>query len=93
MNIKRVLWSDPVLNKLRSFNSKYFTPEETYDYIAQLVMEVEDLLLTGAFKKAYLEEYGKYKNVSRIVIKKFRIYFKLFGDDVVIIAILFPGEK
>lgn len=34
-----------------------------------------------------------YKAVTRIVIKRFRIYYKLIDHDVVILAVLFPGEN
>lgn len=82
----------PILDKLRSFTSTHFSPEETYDYIIQLIIEVEDLLLNHTLSKAYTEEFGKYKGISRIV-KKFRIYFKLVDHHIIIVALLFPGEN
>jgi hypothetical protein len=41
----------------------------------------------------YTEELGKYRGITRIVVKKFRVYYKLSENDVVILAVLFPGEK
>jgi hypothetical protein len=58
-----------------------------------LFLETEDLLKNPIIGKTYTEEFGKYKGISRVVIKKFQIYFKPVDDNVLIIAILFPGEN
>jgi plasmid stabilization system protein ParE len=68
-------------------------PSETLDFISQLVLETEELLKNPFVGKVYTEEFGKYKGISRIVIKKFQIYFKQVENDIVIIAILFSGEN
>jgi hypothetical protein len=93
MIAEKVEWPEPVLNKLRSFTSQHFSPEEIYDYIVQLIIEAEDLLLNQVLSKSYIEESGVYKGFSRIVIKKSRIYFKLIDRNIVVAAVLFPGEK
>jgi plasmid stabilization system protein ParE len=92
MDTLNVIWTPAVREKLIEFRSSRFTPEETLDFISQLVLETEDLLKNPLLGKAYTEEFGKYKGISRIVIKKFQIYFKQVNNDIVIIAILFPGE-
>ncbi|WP_156396464.1 hypothetical protein [Paenibacillus sp. Soil724D2] len=33
MNSNQVIWPEPIVEKLRSFRSQHFTPEETYDFI------------------------------------------------------------
>ena len=43
--------------------------------------------------KTYTEEFGKYKGISRIVVRKFQFYFKIVDHEVLIIAALFPGEN
>ncbi len=93
MENRNVVWTPTVRDKLISFRSLRFTPEETLDYISQLVIETEDLLKNPLLGKAYTEEVGEYKGISRIVIKKFQIYFRQRRNDLVIIAILFPGEN
>jgi plasmid stabilization system protein ParE len=93
MESRNVIWTPTVREKLIEFRSSRFTPEETLDYISQLVLETEDLLKNPLIGKAYTEEFGKYKGISRIVIKKFQIYFKHVNNDIVISAILFPGEN
>lgn len=93
MESRNVIWTPAVRKKLIGFRSSRFTPEETLDFISQLVLEIEELLKNPLIGKVYTEEFGKYKGISRIVIKKFQIYFKQFDNDIVIIAILFPGEN
>jgi plasmid stabilization system protein ParE len=93
MATRNVIWTPAVREKLIEFRSLRFTPEETLDFICQLILETEDLLKNSLIGKAYTEEFGKYKGISRIVIKKFQVYFKPVNNDIVIIAILFPGEK
>ncbi|ENH96085.1 hypothetical protein J416_12809 [Gracilibacillus halophilus YIM-C55.5] len=84
---------DPaVKEKLTLFRSERFTPKETLDFISQFIIETEDLLKNRIIGKTYTEEVGKYKGVTRIVIKRFRVYYKWIENDVVILAILFPGE-
>ena len=43
--------------------------------------------------KTYTEQFGKYKGISRIVVRKLKIYFKQIDNDFVIIGLLFPGEN
>ncbi|MBS4031020.1 MAG: hypothetical protein KGZ63_06315 [Clostridiales bacterium] len=43
--------------------------------------------------RAYTEEVGDYRGVSRVLVKKFRIYYQQIHNDIVIVAILFPGSK
>lgn len=93
METRNVIWTPAVRQKLIRFRSSRFTPEETLDFISQLVLETQDFFKNPLIGKAYTEEFGKYKGISRIVIKKFQIYFKQVNNDIVIIAILFPGEN
>ena len=93
MNSRNVIWPISVRGKLIQFRSIRYTPEETFDFIAQLILEIEDLLKNKAIGRAYTEEFGKYKGISRIVVKKFRIYFEQINNDIIIVAILFPGEN
>lgn len=90
---RNVIWSPAVKEKLTQFRSDRFTPEETLDFISQFILETEELLNNRIIGKSYTEEFGKYKGITRIVVKKFRVYYKLFNDNVVILAILFPGEN
>lgn len=67
-------------------------PDETLDYIAQFIMETEGVLSNLTVSQHYTEEFGEFKGISRIVIRKFRVYFEVSGHDVVILAVKFPGE-
>lgn len=93
MNSRNIIWLPNVRDKLTKFRSPRFTPEETFDFISQIVLETEDLLKNAVVGRTYTEESGEYKGVSRVVIKKFRIYFEQADKDIVIVAILFPGEN
>ncbi|WP_100407758.1 type II toxin-antitoxin system RelE/ParE family toxin [Bacillus solitudinis] len=90
---RNVIWSPAVKEKLTQFRSERFTPEETLDFISQFIIETEDLLKNSIIRKTYTEEIGKYKGITRVVIKKFRVYYKLIDNDVVILAVLFLGEN
>ncbi|KPL60257.1 type II toxin-antitoxin system RelE/ParE family toxin [Rossellomorea vietnamensis] len=93
MRSRYVVWTPIVREKLKAFRSERFTPFETLDFISQVVLETEDLLKNPVLGKSYKEEAGKYKGISRIVIKKFQFYFKQVDNEVLIIAVLFPGEN
>jgi hypothetical protein len=58
-----------------------------------MILETEAVLFIPVLSKAYTEESGPYAGLSRIVVKKFRIYFEHNENDIVILAVLFPGEK
>lgn len=88
-----VLWSPAVRNKLSQFRSERFSPEETFDFISQLILETDAVLSNPLLSKAYTEEGGTYAGLSRIVMKRFRIYFEQLEHEVLIVAVLFPGEK
>jgi len=75
------------------FRSEHFTPEETFDYISQIIIETESLLLNPIFGKAYTEISGDYAGLSRVVVKKFRVYFEVDDNKIVVVAVMFPGEK
>ncbi len=72
---------------------KDLLPEETLNFISQIIIETEELLKNPIIGKTYTEEFGKYRGISRIVVKKFKIYYKQFDNDIVIIGLLFPGES
>jgi plasmid stabilization system protein ParE len=92
MKSRKIVWLPVVRDKLVQFRSIRFTPEETFDFISQLVLETEDLLRNPVLGKAYTEEFGKYKGISRIIVKKFRVYYQEINNEIIILAILFPGE-
>lgn len=93
MNERNVIWSPAVKEKLTQFRSEKYTHEETFDYISRFILEIEELLANSIIVKSYTEEIGKYKGISRMVVKKFRVYYKFTQNDVVILAVLFPGEN
>ncbi|MFF3022667.1 hypothetical protein ACFVRR_08380 [Gottfriedia sp. NPDC057948] len=64
MIFRNVIWPLSVRNKLTQYRSIRFTPEETFDFISQLVLETEDLLKNEVIGKAYTEEYGNYNGIS-----------------------------
>jgi hypothetical protein len=88
-----ILWPPAVRSKLSQFRSERFSPEETFDFISQLILETEAVLTNPIIGKAYTEENGTYVGLSRIVVKRFRIYFEQRENEVWIVAVLFPGEK
>jgi hypothetical protein len=59
MNSRKVVWLSLVRDKLVQYRSKRFTPEETFDFISQFVLETEDLLKNPVLGKVYTEEFGK----------------------------------
>ncbi len=67
--------------------------KKLFNYVAQLILETEDLLLNPVLSRSYTEEFGKFKGFSRVVVKNFRIYFQVIEQDIVITAILFSGEQ
>lgn len=93
MNSRIVIWLPIVREKLIEFRGPRFSPEETFDFISQIILETEDLLKNDVVTKTYTEELGKYKGISRVVIRKFRVYYEQINNDIVIVAILFPGES
>ncbi|UFT98717.1 hypothetical protein KO561_16185 [Radiobacillus kanasensis] len=93
MEERNVIWSPAVKEKLIQFRSERFTTEETFDFITQFILETEKLLGNSIIRKSYIEENGEFKGISRVVIKKFRVYYKLIGNEAIILAILFPGEN
>lgn len=78
---RTVVWSKSSLDKLGSFRSRHFTPDESYDFIAQIILEAEDLLGNSALTKTYTEELGRYKRLSRVVIRRFKIYYKKYRQS------------
>jgi hypothetical protein len=58
-----------------------------------LVLEIENILSNPLISKTYTEEFGKFARISRVVIKKFKIYYEIGNSDVVIISIVSPGEN
>lgn len=89
---RNVIWLPSVREKLSRFRSEHFTAEETLDFILTFVIETEELLKSKFIGRTYTEEFGHYKGLSRIVIRKFRVYYKKDQDNIIILAILFPGE-
>ncbi|WP_235062647.1 hypothetical protein [Thalassobacillus devorans] len=50
-----VVWTPAVREKLTEFRSKRFTPLETLDFVAQVVLETEDLVKNPVVNKTYTE--------------------------------------
>ena len=93
MKVCQIIWPGPVRNKLLAFRSERFTSEETHDYIVQIILEMESLLLNPVLSKVYTEEAGEYAGFMRLVVRKFRSYIESVEDDAVVVAVKFPGEK
>ncbi len=93
MDDLNVVWLPTVKEKLLQFRSIHFTSEETLDFIYSFIMDIEELLKNYIVGQTYTEEVGPYQGLSRIVIRKFRVYYQKDHNNIVILAILFPGEK
>lgn len=93
MKVHQVIWPAPVRNKLLAFRSEHFTPEETHEYIVQIILETESLLQNPVLSKVYIEETGGYAGFMRLVVRKFRFYIEPVEDDAVVVAVKYPGEK
>lgn len=89
----QILWTPEVRRKLLTFRSEFFSAEETLKYIIELINEVEGFLQNGIVKETYKEEFGEFKGLSRMVIRKHRIYYQKDQDSIIILAILFAGES
>ncbi|MBP1968515.1 plasmid stabilization system protein ParE [Virgibacillus natechei] len=90
--MKHVVWSETAENKVIFYKSEHYTVEETRDFIARLMSDIESLLLNPFLSKRYLEDQGKYKGVSRIVLHKFIFYYKKVDDEIIVLAVKYPGE-
>lgn len=64
MEDRNVIWLPVVQNKLSQYRSEYFTPEETLDFISQMILEVNALLKNPVLTQAYKEEFGLYEGLS-----------------------------
>lgn len=56
MTSRHVTWPSPVRNKLLTFRSPHFTPEETLAFIAQFILNTEDILTNEIVGQFYTEE-------------------------------------
>lgn len=92
MAVRNLVWLPQVKRKLVQFRSERFSAEETLDFISQFILETQSLLENPVLSKAYTEETGEFTGMSRVVIRNFRVYFEQIENDVVIVAVLFPGE-
>jgi len=93
MSSRTIIWLPRVKRKIVQYRSVRFSPEETYDYIAQTVLEVEALLSNPILSRSYMEEMGDYRGITIVVINKFRFYYEQVDNDITIVAVLFPGEN
>jgi hypothetical protein len=93
MSERQVVWPKPIRKKLLSFHNPHFASEENLDFISQFVLEVEQTLKNAVVSRYYIEEYGEFQGVSRIVIRKFKVYFEVVRDIVIIRAVKFPLEN
>ena len=91
MSTRSIIWLPTVRRKLIQFRNERFTPEETFDFISQVILEVEAFIKNPIFGKVYIEEFGEYRGIARIVVRRFRIYFEQVDEVFIIVALLFPG--
>ncbi|MDM5333812.1 hypothetical protein QUF56_11295 [Ureibacillus composti] len=56
-----VVWPLTVREKLIQFRSEKFTPDETFDFITNIILETEELLKNDVMAQTYTEEFGKYQ--------------------------------
>ncbi len=92
-NKRKIVWPAAVYEKLFSFRSSHFTPEETQDFLIMLVLEIEHSLTNPLISKTYTEELGRYSGISRVVLRRFKVYYEIDDSDIIIIAIVAPGEN
>jgi len=88
MKSDQVLWTNSTKEKLMDFHSDHFTADETYHYIVDLILETEALLLNPVLGRTYQEEVGEFKDLFRVVVRKFKIYYQMAGTDIVVLAVL-----
>lgn len=62
METRFVIWTPAVREKLIEFRNSRFTPEETLDFISQLILETEDLLKNPLIVKSL------YRGIRKIPI-------------------------
>lgn len=93
MGTKNIIWLPVVRKKLLQFRSEHFTSKETLEFISELILDIEELVKNEFVLETYTEEFGVYKGLSRIVIRKFRVYYEKNKDNIIVLGILFPGEK
>ncbi|GGB44764.1 hypothetical protein GCM10011409_22960 [Lentibacillus populi] len=91
--MNKVFWSDSAEKKMLSFNSEYYMIKETRDYIAIVMKDIENYLLNPFISKRYIEEKGDHKGIARIVYRKFKVYYEKVDEEIIILAIKFPGEQ
>ena len=89
----KVIWLPRVRLKLLEYRSLYFTPEDTLNYIGKIIKDTESLLGNSVLSMSHKEDAGIYKGIKRILIRNCRIYYEYNNDDVIVLGILFPGEK
>ncbi|WP_245745372.1 hypothetical protein [Lentibacillus persicus] len=58
-----------------------------------MILDTEEFLKNELVGETYTEEFGIYKGLSRIVVRKFRVYYEKNQDNIIVLGILFPGEK
>ncbi|MBP1968518.1 plasmid stabilization system protein ParE [Virgibacillus natechei] len=85
--MNKVVLSALARDKLKRYKSEYYTEDETREYLRKLSTELESLLLNPFPSKRYLEEQGKYKGVSRIVLHKFIFYYEKVDDEIIVLAV------
>ncbi|MEW9675210.1 type II toxin-antitoxin system RelE/ParE family toxin [Lentibacillus sp. L22] len=91
--MKRVVLSKLAKKKIQHYRNEHFTEEETRIFLKKLSAEIEDLLLNPFLTRRYTDEWGECKGISRMIHRKFKFYYEMQGDDIIILAIRFPGEK
>jgi hypothetical protein len=65
MSSRKIIWLPRVKRKIVQYRSVRFTPDETYDFIAETILEVEVLLSNPILSRSYIEEMGE--RISQIL--------------------------
>ncbi|GGJ82163.1 hypothetical protein GCM10007063_00760 [Lentibacillus kapialis] len=58
-----------------------------------MILDIEEFLQNEFVEQTYTEEFGTYKGLSRIVIKKFRVYYEKNQDNIIVLGILDSRKK
>ena len=68
MTSRSVIWPRPIRTKLRFFRSPHFTLDETFEFIAQFILETEQLLSNSVVSRCYTEGHGEFKGGKRLPV-------------------------
>ncbi|WP_449354650.1 hypothetical protein ACUL41_17325 [Virgibacillus natechei] len=87
-----IIWLPKVKKKLFEYRSKHFASEETFDFISTIIIETEELLKNPFVSKTYTEEFGEFKGVSRVLVRKLTFYFERDKDNMSLLQYYFHSR-